>query len=134
MTAGGYSALEQAFTGRASDVGAAQRIRRTIVGSALEQRAPGPLLGLVGSAGSAGAGRRRRFELLNMRETDDAERWQEIHNTPEKYEVISEKYTTVGSRTGVEYTCLLTYFELGEDLPAVASARPRVDPPPDGDE
>lgn len=59
----------------------------------------------------------RRIELLDLNKPADLERWQVIHNTPEKFEVISEKESHQKS----EYYIKITYFELGDDQPAVKS-------------
>jgi hypothetical protein len=75
--------------------------------------------GLIG--GPVSGSRRRRCELLNLSTDEDMIRWQVIHNDSDRYQVVEEKLSTVGSKDGVEYRCILTYDEIGEDLPLVKS-------------
>lgn len=84
------------------------------VTSAVSRRPP---LGLVPDADDAG--KMHRMELLDLKKPEDKERWQVIHNDHERYEVISERFSTVRADSYVDYMCLIIYFELGDDLPLV---------------
>lgn len=68
---------------------------------------------------SAHVERRRRFELLDMKNEDDRIRWQVLHNDQDRYEVISEKFSQVKGVGEGEYTCSIVYDELGDGLPLV---------------
>lgn len=63
--------------------------------------------------------KRRRIELLDLKKATDKRRWQIIHNDSDRYEFISEKFTTVRADRFVDYTCLIMYYELGDELPMV---------------
>lgn len=82
-------------------------------------RRPAPK-GLMTSSGSQV--RMRRLELLDLKIAEDEKRWQMIHNDPERYEIVACKFSMVRANHYVDYTCLLVYDELGEDLPPVKSA------------
>lgn len=56
-----------------------------------------------------------RQELLNMKLDTDSQRWQELHNNVDKYQVVSEKE----SHQKGEYFVRIIYYELGDDLPDV---------------
>lgn len=75
------------------------------------------LRGFVEDTPTGPTARRRRIELLDMRDHLDIRRWQIVHNDTERYAVISEKFTTVRGELDVDYRCVLVYLELGEDLP-----------------
>jgi hypothetical protein len=64
-------------------------------------------------------GARRRFEVLIMQRVEDHRRWQMIHNDKERYKVIEEKMVNQRTEISVEYACLMTYEEIGDDLPLV---------------
>lgn len=64
-------------------------------------------------------GARRRFEVLIMQRETDLLRWQMIHNDKERYKVVEEKMVNQRTELSVEYACLLTYEEIGDDLPLV---------------
>lgn len=70
----------------------------------------------------------RRIELLDLNKETDLERWQVLHNNPDKYEVLSEKE----SHQKTEYFVRIIYYELGDDLPDVKSKDElRVDDKPE---
>jgi len=91
---------------------AAEALRTTAL-TAAKRRIPA---GLRASEADASQ-RRRRIELLDLSNDEDLKRWQEIYNQPEKYSVISEKVSTVRGEHTVDYTSLVTYYEIGDDLP-----------------
>lgn len=61
-----------------------------------------------------------RTELLNLKIPADLDRWQELHNDPSRYEVLStvEKTTPKG-----DYFVRIIYNEKGEDQPIVKSQK-----------
>jgi hypothetical protein len=68
---------------------------------------------------SLGDNRKMRRELLNLRTEEGIRRWQSLNNCKEKYEVISTKDSDQRGET----MCHIIFWELGEDLPDVKSAK-----------
>ena len=58
-----------------------------------------------------------RIELLKLKDTDDLRRFQVLHNDVERYAVVDKTLTAVRGDVEVEYTYLVTYYEIGEALP-----------------
>jgi hypothetical protein len=72
--------------------------------------------GLVGKAPSL-ASKKKRIEVVDITTDAGNKRWQELHNNTEAYEIISSKDSILKGQYGVEYTVIVVYYELGEDLP-----------------
>lgn len=87
------------------------------VSSSVKRAIPGGLIDIASQVS-----KRRRFELLDLRDEDDMARWQVIHNDHARYEVVSEKTTATNTEHGVDYRCLIVYNELGEHLPLTRTA------------
>lgn len=100
------------------------RLRKELTNKVV-QDARSRLLADSKKAGSAGLptdnkdvdAKRRRCELLDMTNESDQQRWQILHNDTDRYEVISEKISTVRGDNKVDYMCFVVYNELGDDLP-----------------
>lgn len=58
-----------------------------------------------------------RIELLKLKDADDLRRFQVLHNDIERYAVVDKTLTAVRGDVEVEYTYLVTYYEIGEALP-----------------
>lgn len=65
--------------------------------------------------------RRRRIEVLDLREDDELSRWQVLHNDTDRYEVVSEKFSQIKGNYEGEHTCTIIYNEIGEGLPLIKS-------------
>ncbi len=59
--------------------------------------------------------KRKRVVLLDLNREEDIQFWQELHNNPDRYQIISEKE----SHQKAEYFVRIIYFELGDEQPAV---------------
>jgi len=58
-----------------------------------------------------------RIELLKLKDADDLRRFQVLHNDIERYAVVDKTLTAVRGDVEVEYTYLVTYYEIGDTLP-----------------
>lgn len=63
--------------------------------------------------------KRMRQELLRLDNERDMQRWQELHNDKERYQVISDK----PSHQKDDHRTAIIYYELGTDLPLTKSTR-----------
>jgi hypothetical protein len=95
----------------------ANRVRagrdRLMVNQQLMQKAAGAILSREADRSTV---KMRRVANLKLDCRGDNEFWQILHNTPERYEIVTQKFTTTPSGGT---TCLIEYYELGDNLPVV---------------
>ncbi len=68
--------------------------------------------------------RMKRIELLKLNDPSDVERWQVIQNDSARYSVVSEQVNVARGDLTVEYSVLIVYYEIGDNLPL---AKPKDD-------
>lgn len=61
--------------------------------------------------------RRKRIVLLNLHRSRESTFWQILQNTPERFQIISEKE----SHQRGEYVVRVIFYEVGENLPVYKS-------------
>lgn len=58
-----------------------------------------------------------RYELLDMQDPEDMQRYAIVHNDTERYEMKREKAASIRGASFVEWKIMVWYWEIGENLP-----------------